>query len=125
MFAMGSRGIPMNTVFQYLLSSVCVVLLRILFFSDIWLKKMGVAKRTVSMCVSVIVLVGMFAWLFGWFPVDEPGCWLSFLVSFGICFAVSAAASVWKERMENRQLACGLEKLKEEHCGEEDIDRSK
>ncbi len=125
MFAMGSRAVPLDTVFQYLLSSACIVFLRFIFFSDIWLKKTGVAKRTVSMCASVIILIGVFAWLFGWFPVDDLKCWISFLVSFGICFAVSAVGSVWKERAENQRLACGLENLKEEYCGEADFNKSR
>lgn len=123
MFALGNAGIPINTILQYLLSSACVTVLRFLFFTDTLIKKMPVAKRTILMLVSVIVLIGAFAYIFGWFPVDEPKCWIIFLACFGICFVLSAIVSVWKENTENKQLADGLKHLKEEQNGS--VHRSK
>ncbi len=118
MFDLGSRGIPVPTVFQFLLSSACVTFLRFVFFTDVFFKKISVAKRTVSLCASVILLVGGFAYLFGWFPVDDAVCWISFLICFGICVAGGAVVSLWKERAENRRLENGLKRLKEEKYGE-------
>ena len=120
MFVFGSGGVPIRTVFQFLLSSVCITALRVLFFTDIFIKRMSVAKRTVSMVALVIALIGIFAAAFGWFPVNDPKCWAACLISFAICFAVSAAFSVIKERAENRRLADGLLKLKEEPYGNMD-----
>ena len=82
MFALGREGIPLATIFEYLLSSACVTLLRFLFFSEVLLKKMSVTKRTGGMLISVIAMVGVFAFVFGWFPVDEPKCWAAFFVCF-------------------------------------------
>ena len=42
MFRLGSGGIPVETVFQYLLTSICVTALRFVFFTDILIKKMCV-----------------------------------------------------------------------------------
>ncbi len=113
MFELGKRGIPLHTVAEYFFSSVCVTILRIVFFSDVLFRRRSVAKRTVGMLASVIALIGLCAYHFGWFPVDEPECWGIFLVCFGICFAVSAAASTIKERLENKKLESGLQSLKE------------
>lgn len=113
MFDLGRRGIPLHTVAEYFLSSVCVTVLRMVFFSDVLFRRMSVAKRTIGMLLSVIFLIGFFAYRFGWFPVDEAECWGSFLVCFGICFVVSAAVSIAKERLENKKLESGLHNLKE------------
>ena len=113
MFALGSEGIPINTVMEYLLSSVCITALRFVFFTDALIKRWTTAGRTIAMVAAVIILVGVFAYVFGWFPVDNPECWMAFLVSFGICFVLSAVLSVKKERLENKQLERALQQMKE------------
>ena len=120
MFRLGSGGIPVETVFQYLLTSICVTALRFVFFTDVLLKKMSVTGRTVGMLAAVIVLIGVFSCLFGWCPVDEAEGWIAFLICFGICFVISAAVSAYRERVENRRLKDGLENLKKkQEKGEE------
>lgn len=118
MFVLGSGGIPVNTVWEYLLSSVCVTALRFVFFTDALIKRWSVAGRTIGMVGAVIVLVGVLAYVFGWFPVDDPQCWLACLVSFGVCFTLSAVLSVKKERLENRQLEAALRQMKEKEAEE-------
>lgn len=113
MFALGSEGIPLNTVLEYLLSSLCVTALRFVFFTDTLIKRWSMAGRIIGMLAAVIVLVGVYAYVFGWFPVDDPKSWLAFMISFGVCFAISAVLSVRKERMENRQLERALQRMKE------------
>lgn len=115
MFALGKEGIPLKTILQLLLNAVCIMVIRFLFFSDKVIKKMSIAKRTIGMLAAVIVLIGVFAYLFGWFPINDPRCWVSFLVSFGICFIISAVVSTLKESMDNKQLEKGLQHLKEQH----------
>jgi magnesium-transporting ATPase (P-type) len=117
MFALGSKGVSANTILQFLLSSACITGLRFLFFSDRIFKKMSIAKRTIIMLLSVIVLIGVFAYIFDWFPVTNLKCWLSFFVCFGICFIVSVVISYLKENMDNKQLADGLNRIKEEQNG--------
>ncbi len=118
MFALGGKGIPSNTVLEFMLVSVCITAIRFLFFSDAVIRKMSIAMRTIGMLASVIVLIGLFAYFFGWFPVDDPRCWVSFLVSFGICFVAGVAVSVLKEHMDNKQLEEGLRHLKEKQAEE-------
>lgn len=123
MFALGSKGIPINTIWQYLMSSACIAGLRFLFLTDSVFKKMSITKRTIGMVISVIALIGVFAYGFGWFPVNEPKYWMIFLVCFGICFVISAAVSIWKENTDNKQLSDGLKNLKEGKDGS--VNRSK
>lgn len=113
MFALGDKGIPIHTILEYLLSSVCITALRFVFFTDTLIKSWSLAGRTVGMLGAVIALVGGLVYLFGWFPVDDPKCWAAFFISFGICFLVSALLSAKKEQQENRQLERALQKMKE------------
>ncbi|MDE5951956.1 MAG: hypothetical protein K2H12_10295 [Acetatifactor sp.] len=118
MFSLGSAGIPVNTILQYLLSSVCITALRVVFFTDALIKRWSVAGRTIGMLGAVVVLIGVLAYVFGWFPVNDPKCWMAFLISFGVCFLLSAVLSVKKERVENRQLERALRQMKESKGGE-------
>lgn len=121
MFALGSGGIPINTVWEYLLNAVCITTLRFIFFTDVLIKRWSVAARTIGMLGTVIVLIGVQAYVYGWFPVDDPRCWAACLISFGICFVLSAVLSVKKERLENQQLERALQQIKgeEQEKGEE------
>ncbi len=113
MFALGAEGIPLSTLGQYLLSSLCITALRFVFFTDALIRRWTLAARTAGMLVAVTVLTGGLAYLFGWFPVNEPICWVAFLVSFGVCFITAAVFSAKKERAENRQLENALRRMKE------------
>lgn len=118
MFALGHNGLSISTLFQFLLSSACITALRFVFFTDTFFKKISLAIRTILMILCVVFLIGIFAYLFGWFPVREPRCWLAFFICFGICFAASAVLSVLKESADNRHLAKGLKSLKEDESDE-------
>lgn len=113
MFALGSGGIPINTVWEYLLNAVCITALRFIFFTDVLIKRWSMAARTIGMLGTVIVLIGGLAYAFGWFPVDDPRSWAACFISFCICFVLSAVLSVKKERLENRQLERALQQIKE------------
>ena len=123
MFALGNAGIPVNTILQYLLSSILIMGFRFLFFTDTVIRKMTIAQRTAAMLISTVALIGIFAYLFGWFPVDDPKCWLCFLICFGICFVISSVVSTLKETMDNKQLEAALKNLKEEKT--DNADRGK
>lgn len=113
MFAMGDEGIPIHTILEYLLSSLCITALRFIFFTDVLIKRWCLTGRIVGMAGAVTALTGGLAYLFGWFPVNDPKCWVAFFISFGICFLISAVLSIKKEQMENRQLEEALRKVKE------------
>ena len=42
MFALGAEGIPLNTLGQYLLSSVCITALRFVFFTDALIRRLWI-----------------------------------------------------------------------------------
>lgn len=113
-FALGSEGLPISVMFQYLGLSVIVVMLRMVFFTQGLIRKMGVGARSICMVVSMLIVIIGFIWLFGWFPVNRWEPWVMFLLCFACCFAGSTAVVALKNKMENKRLAEGLSKMQAE-----------
>lgn len=98
---------------QFLATSALITGIRYIFFTDRLIKRMPVTLRIVCMVLSVIVLIGVFSFLFSWFPVDEWLPWVCFLVCFAICSTISTLVSLAKEKAENKALAEALKRMKE------------
>lgn len=113
-FSLGSRGLPVGTMLQFLLLSVLVTFFRFFFFTVGVLKKMGMIARSICMLGSVIIAIVLFTFIFDWFPVSDWQPWCMFLICFLCCFAGSAAVVSLKNKMENKRLAEGLSKMKTE-----------
>lgn len=113
-FALGSEGITVQVMAEFLLLAVLIVFLRYFFFTDRFLKKMPVLARTVLMVLSILVVMSGFIFLFDWFPVNMWQPWVMFLLSFFICFGGSVGISVWKARLDNKKLQEGLRRLQEQ-----------
>ena len=113
-FALGSAGLSVTTMLQFLLAIGITILFRFIFMTDILIKKMPLAARIITMFAAAFLNIMVFVILCGWFPVDNLTAWIMFLISFAISCAVSTAVSLLKEKMENRRLAEALNRLKEE-----------
>ncbi len=113
MFALGDQGIPVEIAFQFLLVSALIIGLRILFFTDLLIKKMPIWLRTICLLTSVIVLIAAFILAFRWFPPDRWEAWAMFFLCFGVSFLGSYFVMVIKERVENRQMEEALRRWKE------------
>ena len=114
MFSLGNQGLSVQTALQFFLVSICITTLRFLFFTDLLLKRMSILWRTVFMVIAVVIVIGVFIVMCGWFPINMWVPWLLFFLSFGVSFGISMAVTIWKERIENRKMAEALERLKEE-----------
>lgn len=108
-FGLGDKGITIATLLQYLLLSVLITALRLLYFTDKFVKKASIAVRTVFMFVSIIIAIAVFAAVFGWFPVHMWQAWLAFFVCFALSAGISTAVSVIKEKNDNEKLQAALE----------------
>lgn len=108
-FGLGDKGITIATLLQYLLLSVLITALRLIYFTDKFMKKAPIALRTFLMFVSIIITIAVFAMVFGWFPVHMWQAWLAFFVCFGISAGISTAVSVVKEKADNEKLQAALE----------------
>lgn len=110
-FQLGTKGIALSTVLQFLIMSVLISILRMLLFTDMVIKNWSITVRTIVMFASIIVMVAIFAGVFGWFPINMLSAWIAFLVSFAICAVVSFIVSSIKEKSDNQKLQEALERF--------------
>lgn len=110
-FQMGAEGIGLSTLTQFFIMAVLITTLRMLLFTDIIIKNWSIAVRTIVMFASIIVMVAVFAGIYGWFPFDMFEAWIAFLVSFAICAVVSFIVSTIKEKSDNKKLQDALERF--------------
>lgn len=113
MFELGNEGVPVKIAFQFLLVSFLIIGLRIIFFTDMLIKKMSIWLRTICMLVSVVIIIAVFIIVFHWFPVNMWQPWAMFFICFGISFLGSYSIMTIKEKVENRQMEEALQRLKE------------
>lgn len=113
MFELGNQGVPVKIAFQFLFVSALIIGLRIIFFTDMLIKKMLIWLRTICMLVSVVIIIAAFIIAFHWFPVNMWQPWAMFFLCFGISFLGSYSIMTIKEKAENRQMEEALRRLKE------------
>lgn len=87
----GERTVKIAALFQIFLLSVGGTLLQFVFFSGQVIKKMRYSLRLLLFAIPMLALVTVFAVWCGWMPVENPGAWVLFLVSFLVCFALICA----------------------------------
>lgn len=114
MFSMGNEGLPISTMLQFLLSSVLVVIFRIILFTDYLIKKMSLFVRTILMYVSVIIMSVIFVIVFEWFPLKAGVGWIGFFVGFTVCVTGRTIVVYIKDKKENDKMQSALDKLKQE-----------
>lgn len=113
-FSLGSAGVSVATSLQFLLAVTVITALRVVFMTDILIKRMPIAIRIVAMFSAAFAITVAFILLFNWFPADMPLAWIMFVACFAISCAISTAISVIAEKHENRRLKEALERCKEE-----------
>ncbi len=113
LFSLGDQGIPFSISMQFLLLSVLITLLRVLFFTDYFIKEMRIWKRASIMLGCILALISAFILIFHWFPADDMIAWILFLCCFAISFIGSALIMQYKENAENKRMADALKKLKQ------------
>jgi hypothetical protein len=113
-FSLAGNGISITTSFQFLFAMILIMLLRMLFMTDILIRKMPLAARITGMFISVFAVMIGFVLLFGWFPAGDPVAWVMFVLCFTVSCAVSVTISSIAERQENHRLEEALKRVKEE-----------
>ncbi len=88
----GLEAISFPLVWQALLVSLTAALLYFVSFTDVVFSKLGRGKRFLLYALPFFALLSVFAVVFSWFPLGDPGAWLLFtgcyLGFFGIVTAV-------------------------------------
>lgn len=117
-FSLGREGLSLQTMAQFLLTSVLITTLRFLLFSDGLISRISLTVRTVLMFFFVVLLIALFAWWFGWFPVTMLKAWGCFFACFAICSFISAYLMAFKSDRENKEMEEALRRMKEEQAEE-------
>lgn len=113
LFRLGSKGLSVETIFQFLGLAALIVVFRTLFFTDYIIKQMSVLLRTVCMLLADVAVIVVFSAVLGWFPMNRWEPWAMFFLCFGVSFLVSTQIMVLKEKTENRRMEEALRKLKQ------------
>ncbi|MBD5087292.1 MAG: hypothetical protein HDT30_00550 [Clostridiales bacterium] len=113
-FALGSKGISVATSIQFFCLTVILTSLGTLFFTDLLIKELNIAVRSVCMFACIVFSIGIFAYVFQWFPVNQVKPWIMFFICFFIYASISVMVSVLKEKSDNKKMHEALERLKGE-----------
>ncbi|MDE6202427.1 MAG: hypothetical protein K2O16_11845 [Lachnospiraceae bacterium] len=113
-FSMGKEGLSLAVMVQFFSTAVWIVFMRVLFFTDVFIKNMRIAVRSVMMVASILIMMVAYILIFDWFPVDNWLPWVMFFGCFGICFVISLSLSILRERIENQKMEDALNRLKQQ-----------
>lgn len=114
-FSLAGAGVSVATSLQFLFAVSLVIILRIVFMTDMLIKNMPLPARITAMFTSVFAVIIGFVMVFGWFPANDPLAWVMFVICFAVSCTVSVIVSTASERHENRQLEEALKRIKEEN----------
>lgn len=103
LFRLGSEGLSFPSILQIFIFSLILVCLRTLLLSDLIFKKMMLLWRCVLLLLLTLVLAGIFAALFRWFPVELWEAWVSFILSVVVCFVIGAGGMILKTKLEDKK----------------------
>lgn len=113
LFQLGSRGLAVATMMQFLLTIALIDGLRVLLMTDRLIKKMPLALRIVAMFTGCFGITTAGVIVFGWFPVTDALAWVLFVGCFIISCAISTGISVIAEKQENKKFEEALKRFKE------------
>lgn len=112
LFTIGSAGLSSAMLLELLLLAFIITAAQNIFLSDILIKDMALIVRNILFFVTIMVAIAVFVIIFGWFPINEAGAWIGFIISFAVCTAVSAVFMRLEERAENKKMQEALNRLK-------------
>ena len=112
MFIFGNEAISITILLQFLLLSFITAILVFLFTSTYMIRFLSLTTRLILMPVSIILCLGITIYYFGWFPTGVSLPWILYVVSFLICFGVSVAITLCKNKKADNDLNKALEEMK-------------
>lgn len=110
-FLQGNESLPVHIIFQFFLLSIVIEAICYLIMTDWIIKRVNVVMRTVITIFAVLIVSSLFVILFRWFPINDWQYWRIFIFCFILCSVVSVMITMINDRLENKKLEQGLEKL--------------
>lgn len=88
------------------------VIMQLVFFTPLVIRRLGYAIRVALFGVGFYAVLTPLAALFGWFPTDIPGAWVSWTVIYVIALALFTVLFTLVYRRETKALNEKLERYK-------------
>lgn len=112
MTMLGSEGIPIAFLLQFLIADMIVMAFRTLFLSDLFIKNMKPSLRVVLLLVTSLLTMTGFILVCGWFPPVG----LCVFIPGSVCAIIVNAVKLFRrENAKNKELADALEQYKSTH----------
>ena len=112
MFIFGNEALSITILVQFLLLSFITGILVFLFTSAYMIRFLSLTTRLILMPVSIILCLGIAIYFFEWFPNGSLLPWILFVVSFLICFGISVAITLRKNKKADDDLNKALAEMK-------------
>ena len=112
MFLFGNEAISTTILLEFLLLSFITAIFVFLFTSNYMMQILSFTARLILMPLFIILCSGIAIYFFDWFPTGTPLPWILFVISFLICFGVSVAVTLYKNKNADDVLNKALEKMK-------------
>lgn len=112
-FAFGNKGLDIMTMMEFLAVIALNIALRMIFMTDMIIKKMPLAARIILMFTGILAVTVGFIFAFGWFPTAEILSWVLFVICFVLSCGISTLIAILAEKQENKLLEDALKRLKE------------
>lgn len=112
LFTFGNEGISVIVLLQFLLAAFITRCLVVIFTSSYMIRILPLTARLILMPLSIILCLGIAIYFFDWFPSGNLLPWILFVVSFLICFGISVAVTLLRNKKENDKLKHALDQMK-------------
>lgn len=112
MTMLGSNGIPILFLLQFLIADMIVMAFRMLFLSDFLIKDMKPSLRVILFMVTALAAMTGFILVCGWFP---PSGMIVFIPGSVCAVILNAIRMYRREEAKNKELADALEQYKSTH----------
>lgn len=112
MFRLGSKGIPVETLLQYLILAVIITGIRYFFCWEKIGKYLSELWCDILLICGILLVIVSFIIKFGWFPIHMWQPWILFTLCFVVCFITSLWIMLQKTKIENKLLEENLESMK-------------
>ena len=121
LYSLGSTGISIFTLSQFLLNSVVIIFIKTIFYSEHIFKKMSAFLRTALMLFCIFTSTIFFIIVFEWFPLDHAQGWIGFLLCFMLGFFGSITYLLIRTNYENKRYDKLLSDYKNNHGGNDNV----
>ena len=111
LFLLGSEGLAIKTIFQFLAFAFLICFSRFVFLTDMIFKNTGLVLRYVFFFLATIVVFVSLSLIFRWIP-NKPLYWLLVLASYSVSTIISIFLTNLFAKKEDEKLNDALAKMK-------------